>query len=156
VPEQTVPVPATNVTIPSRVVTASIEVDPNDLRTMLLLTGWPEAQIDTAQAVAQAESQGGYADAVGDITLVDEKWGASIGLFQIRSLRHPLSFTGADRLRYAYALRNPWYNCGAAWAITNGGDWSKWSTYTSGAYKAYLGQSPKIKTGHAQAAQWWR
>jgi hypothetical protein len=59
-------------------------------------------------------------------------------------------------LRIAYALRNPWYNCTAALAITGGGDWSKWSAYTSGAYRQYLGQSPKIKTGHAQAAQWWR
>lgn len=154
-PEQQFPVPAQTVTVPSRVVTAAIDVDPLDLRTVLRLTGWPEALLDVAQAIAQAESQA-FADAVGDITLVDAKWGASVGLFQIRSLRSPQSWLGPDLLRYAYPLRNPWYNCSAALAITNGGDWSKWSTFTSGAYKPFLGQSPKIRTGHAQAAQWWR
>jgi hypothetical protein len=133
-----------------------IDLDMTDLRTLLAVVGWPADKIDVAQAVAQAESQGGYADAVGDITLVDAKWGPSIGLFQIRSLRSPQSFGGADLWRYAFPLRQPFYNAQAALAITNGGDWSKWATFISGAYKQYLGQSPKIKTGHAQAAEWWR
>jgi hypothetical protein len=155
VPEQQVPVPPTTVTVPSRLVTASVDVDPMDLRTLLLMVGWAPDKVDVAQAVAQAESST-FSDAVGDITLVDAKWGPSIGLFQIRSLRYPLSFAGADMLRIAYALRNPWYNASAALAITNGGDWSKWSTFTNGDYRQYLGQSPKVRTGHANASQWWK
>ena len=43
-----------------------IDLDMTDLRTLLAVVGWPADKIDVAQAVAQAESQGGYADAVGE------------------------------------------------------------------------------------------
>jgi len=138
----------------------SVDVDMTDLRTLLTIVGWPDAQIDMAQAIAQAEAGDGkgnvFSDAVGDTTLIDVKWGCSIGMFQIRSLRHPPSFGGADIWRWAYPLRQPFYNAQAAYAITNGGDWSKWSTFTSGAYKPFLGQSPKIVPGHARANEWWK
>lgn len=155
VPERSIPVPAQTVSVPAQTLTASVDVDLTDLRTLLLIAGFPPDKIDVAQAVAMAES-GGYSDAVGDLTLMDAKWGPSVGLFQVRSLRHPPSFGGADLWRWAWPLRNPLYNAQAAWAITNGGDWSKWSTFTSGAYRAHLGGSPKIQTGHANAAQWWK
>ena len=47
-----------------------------------------------------AESSGS-SDAVGDVSLVNDKWGPSIGLFQIRSLRHPEDYGAVDRLRVA-------------------------------------------------------
>lgn len=138
-------------------VTVPTSVETDDLRTVLALVGFPADKIDVAQAVAQAESSGGYEDAVGDITLVTAKYGPSIGLFQIRSLRSPQTFTGVDLWRYAWPLRNRWFNASAALAMSKGGtDWTPWSTFTSKAHEAFLGQSPVIKTGHSRAADWWR
>jgi hypothetical protein len=156
VPERSIPVPAQTVTVPAQTISASVDVDLTDGRTLLLLAGFPPSTIDVAQAIAQAES-GWFSDAVGDLTLIDAKWGPSIGLFQMRSLRSPQSFGGTDLYRYAWPLRDAMFNARAALAVTNGGtDWSKWSTFTSGAYRAYLGASPKVSTGHKDAALWWR
>jgi hypothetical protein len=163
--EQVVPVPERTVVIPAdtaivktmeRTVVATIDIDLTNLKTVLRLAGWPEAQLDIGQAIAQAESQC-YSDAVGDITLASEKWGPSIGLFQVRSLRSPQSFGGVDIWRYAWPLRQPLYNAAAALAITKGGtDFAAWSVFTSGSYKQYLGGDPTIKTGHSAAASWWK
>lgn len=137
-------------------VTVPTSLDTDDLTTILALVGFPADKIDTAQAVAQAESQG-YVDAVGDITLVSAKYGPSIGLFQVRSLRHPPSYGGLDLWRHAWPLRNAWFNASAALALSKAGtDWSAWSTFTSNAYQAFLGQRPVVKTGHKSAADWWR
>lgn len=101
-----------------------------------------------------AES-GGYSDAVGDVTLVNDKWGPSIGLFQIRSLRNPLAFNAADRYRYAWALRHPDFNAHAAYVISQGGTtWDLWSVYKSGSYQQHVGKDYEIKTGHIRAEQW--
>lgn len=163
--EQVVPIPERTVTIPAdtaivrtteRSVVATVDVNMLNLKTVMKLAGWPDAQLDLGQAIAQAESQM-YADAVGDVNLASEKWGPSIGLFQIRSLRSPQSFGGNDAWRYAWPLRQPFYNCQAALAITKGGtDFSAWSVFTSGSYKQYLGQDPTIRTGHSAAANWWK
>lgn len=163
--QQTVTVPATTVTVPAttavvtttpKTLNATVTVDTTKLKVVMTLVGWPDAQLDLGQAIAQAESAM-YSDAVGDITLANEKYGPSIGLFQIRSLRSPQSFGGNDLYRYAWPLRNPFFNCAAALAITKGGtDFSLWSTYTSGSYKTYLGQDPVIKTGHSASASWWK
>jgi hypothetical protein len=140
----------------TQTVTVTVSVDTTNLKTLLRLVGWPDAQLDLGQAIAQAESQC-YADAVGDVSLVNEKYGPSIGLFQVRSLRSPQSFGGLDLYRYAWPLRNPFFNAAAALAITKGGtDFSLWSTYTSGSYKAFLGQDPVIRTGHSAAGNWWK
>src|SRR3546814_11985548 len=65
----------------------SSDVCSSDLARPLLETArFSGAALDTALGVAFAES-GGYVDAVGDLALVDAKWGPSIGLVQIRSLR---------------------------------------------------------------------
>lgn len=140
-------------------VTTMVETD--DLRTVLGLAGFTADKVDVAQAIAQAESQG-YEDAVGDTSLVTAKYGPSIGLFQIRSLRSPQTFGGLDAMRYAYPLRNRFYNAAAALQISKGGtDWTGWSTFTKDStgvapYEKFLGQAPLIKTGHAKAADWWR
>lgn len=55
----------------------------------------------------------------------------SVGLWQINMLAHP---TYAEK-----ALLDPLQNAGAAADISNdGGNWSPWSTYTSGAYRQFL------------------
>ena len=147
--------PPQQVTVDPAPMDVSANVDLNDLVTVLTLVGFPD--LDTAQAVAQAES-GCYSDAVGDLDITSPKWGPSIGLFQIRSLRSPQTFYGGpDQWRYAWPLRDPIFNAKAAFAISKGGtDWTPWSTFTSGAYKTYLGQKPAIKTGHSAAASWWK
>lgn len=145
--------------VPTTATTASIETD--DLRTVLTIVGFPADKIDQAQAIAQAESQG-YEDAVGDLSLITAKYGPSIGLFQIRSLRSPPSYGGLDLWRFAWPLRNRFFNAAAALAQSKGGtDWTSWSTFTKPAtgdapYVQYLGQSPQIKTGHSRQADWWR
>lgn len=136
--------------------TVDVEVDLVDGRTLLLMAGFPADKVDVAQAVATAESDW-FADAVGDITLVSSQWGCSIGLFQIRSLRHPASFGGNDLWRYAWPLRQPFFNAQAALAISKGGtDWTPWSAFTSGNYTQHLGKNPRVKTGHTAASSWWK
>lgn len=158
VPEETVVVPARTetVTTASKTLVASISVDLTNLKNLLKVAGWADDKLDIGQAIATAES-GLFYDAVGDVTLISEKWGPSIGLFQIRSLRHPASFGGVDLWRYAWPLRNPLYNAQAAYAITKQGtDFTAWSVFTSKSYEQYLGKDPFIKSGHTAAASWWK
>lgn len=74
--------------------------------------------------------------AVGDKDLANDTWGYSYGGFQIRSLR---ADTGTGKIRDAEKLdANPRFNTKAARAIRLDSGWRAWSTYTNGAYKAYL------------------
>lgn len=123
-------------------------------RGVLMRQGFEAEGLDIALGVSYAESEG-YQDAVGDVTLVDAKWGPSVGLFQVRALRDPLAFGPADRYRFAWALLDPDFNAHAAWVLSNGGtNWSLWSTYTSGSYLARKGKNYTIKSGHVRANQW--
>jgi hypothetical protein len=159
VPAETVTVPerTTTITMPERTLVATVSVDVSNLRTLLRLAGFPDDKVDVAQAIAMAESQG-YADAVGDLTITSAIWGPSIGLFQIRSLKSPPAQNSpTDLWRWAWPLKQPFYNAQAALAISKGGtDWAAWSVWTSKSYEQYLGGDPVIKTGHAQSANWWK
>ena len=73
--------------------------------------------------------------AVGDKELANEKWGYSYGGFQIRSLR---ADAGTGRIRDAERLDEPRFNAKSARAIKLGSGWRAWTTYTNGAYRAYL------------------
>lgn len=78
---------------------------------------------EVAVAVAEAES-GGRPDAVGD-------GGTSLGLWQIHLPAHP-DVSRACAVDPPCAAR-------AAFQISRGGtDWTPWSTYTSGAYLAFM------------------
>lgn len=91
----------------------------------------------TAVAIAGAESAFNV-NAVGDINLIDNKWGPSVGLWQIRSLKNPAAYTGADLLRVETKLTDPYYNARAAYAISKGGtDFKPWSTYTNGMFTKF-------------------
>jgi len=104
--------------------------------------------------VAYAES-GGYVDAVGDLALIDAKWGPSVGLFQIRSLRDPDAWGPLDHVRRASELRDPLYNAKAAHVISREGtDWSPWSVFKSGTYLPYVGVDFPLRTGHIRAHLW--
>lgn len=88
-----------------------------------------------AAAVALAESQGNP-DAVGDRALTDSKWGPSVGLWQIRSLRAEY---GKGTSRDESRLTDPAFNARAMAEISGAGaSWQPWSVYTSGSYRKYL------------------
>ncbi len=64
---------------------------------------------------------------MGDVGLQDEKWGPSIGLFQIRSLKDPSKYK--DPMRNANFLDDPIFNVMAGYEKSKGGtDWGGWTT----------------------------
>jgi hypothetical protein len=93
--------------------------------------GFRGERLTQAVAVALAES-GGVTNVKGDTTLVDGKWGPSIGLWQIRSLRPSQKdeYPEEYRLREQNANLDPLTNAKHAFALSDrGADWSPWSTY---------------------------
>ncbi|SFO03929.1 hypothetical protein SAMN04487980_10486 [Streptomyces sp. cf124] len=112
-----------------------------ELRALAAEAGFTGDDIKIAAAVAMAESKGD-AGAVGDQHLVDNKWGPSIGLFQIRTLKHPGQFSPPDTLRIEGKLKNPLYNAKTAKAIKHAHNWKQWSTFVNGAYKQYMDGGP--------------
>ncbi len=96
-----------------------------------------------------------YADAVGDLALIDETYGPSIGLTQTRALRNPRIWGTADRWRVARLLLDPWYNAVAAYWISKGGtDFSPWTMFRNGMWLPHRGLDFEIKTGHPRAGEW--
>lgn len=126
---------------------------------MFAAAGFTGAALDIALGVAYAESEG-YSDAVGDLKQLEDpavsaKWGPSIGLFQIRSLRDPDAWGRDDKVRIAEKLRDPAFNAYAAYVISKQGtDWSKWTTFRTGSYKKFLSKDYEIRTGHPRAGEW--
>lgn len=90
-----------------------------------------------ATAIAWGES-GLRTDAVGDTTITTDKWGPSVGLWQVRSLK---ADKGTGRTRDADALLDPAFNARAMVEISAGGtNWRPWTIYTNGAWRNYIGQ----------------
>ncbi|MEV5796547.1 peptidoglycan-binding protein [Streptomyces collinus] len=111
------------------------------LRALAKQAGFTGDDIKIAAAVAMAESKGDPS-VIGDQGLVNHKWGPSIGLFQIRSLKHPGQFPPPDMLRIEGKLKDPLYNARTAKAIKEAHNWNQWSTFVSGAYKKYMAGGP--------------
>lgn len=122
-------------------------------RSLLTAAGFTGADLEVALGVAYAESEG-FTDAVGDTTLINDKWGPSIGLFQIRSLRHPEQYPPPDNKRYADKLRDAQYNAAVAYAIVKKYGWKQWSTFNSGSYQKCAGKDFALRTGHPRAGMW--
>ena len=118
-------------------------VSNTSLRSLLRWAGFSGTALNVAVAIVIAES-GGRAKAVGDKALANSKWGPSIGLFQIRSLRNPARYGGLDKYRVASKLFNPMYNAALAYRLYKAGGFGAWSTYKSGAYKRHLGKDMRI------------
>jgi hypothetical protein len=103
----------------------------------LYAQGFRGKSLQTAFAVALAES-GGRTKAVGDKSLANKKYGPSLGVFQIRSLRDPKKYAGGE-WRDGKRLFDPSFNVKAAWNISSEGqNWKAWSTYKNGAFSQYL------------------
>lgn len=114
-----------------------------DLAGLALGAGIPSGAVETAVAIALAES-GGDTDARGDVGIQNATWGPSIGLWQIRSLK---AETGKGTARDANALTDAAFNARAMAQISGGGtNWRPWSVYTSRSYLLYL---PAAKVGVA-------
>lgn len=121
--------------------------------------GVPSGQLDTAAALGLAESAG-KPDATGDETIQTEKWGPSVGLWQIRSLK---TQTGTGQQRDRNALLDPLFNAKAMCAISSGGtDWRPWGAYTNGSYRKFLRggtmgcvAAPACKAALAEATRLW-
>ena len=103
-------------------------LDASDISGYAENAGWSGPDLQVAVAVALAESSGNPS-AVGDTTITP---GGSIGLWQINLAAHP-QYTAAQ-------LTDPQANANAAYSIYQaaGNTFSPWSTYTNGAYSAYI------------------
>jgi len=102
------------------------------VRAHALAAGFTEAQVPIVIAIAYQESRFDSA-AVGDTTITDDKWGPSIGLMQVRSLKNPSAYSGADAMRIADKLTDPAYNLRVSRAIymAAGGKFTDWSTFNN-------------------------
>jgi hypothetical protein len=110
--------------------------------------GFTSAQAVTLTAVGQAES-GLDPNAIGDVALETSKWGPSVGIWQIRTLK---AETGKGTTRDLRALKgNPTAQARAARAIFQSQGLHAWSTYTSGAYRSHL-PAAKRAAGSSPAA----
>lgn len=99
------------------------------LRELARAVGIPDEQLDTAAAIALAESNGGHPDALGD-------QGHSFGLWQINIPAHPEYAPGPQ-------LFDPTLNAVAMAAISNHGkNWHPWSTYNNGLHLPYMPRPP--------------
>ena len=111
-------------------------LSPSQIYTLLLQGGFTPDDARMMTAIAQAESAANPG-AVGDVALETAKWGPSVGLFQIRTLKSETG-TGSDR-DIQRLMNNPAEQVKAARNISNGGrNLRPWSTYTNGAYRKFL------------------
>lgn len=114
--------------------------------------GFTGAALLITTAIAGAESSFDP-NAKGDVNLQTDKWGPSVGLWQIRSLKNPSIYPYPDNLRDASKLTDPDYNAKAAYAISKQGtDFSPWSTFVNNAYQSWLNIVEQITSLQQTAA----
>lgn len=132
-------------------------LSPAQIYTYARDAGLTPAAATIATAIALGES-GGRTDAQGDVGIQDSKWGPSIGLWQIRSVK---AQSGTGQPRDATRLTDPAFNAASMVTISGAGkNWSPWTVYTKGTYKRYLSQVATAVPaggayGSADAADRW-
>lgn len=115
------------------------------LLAILQRAGFSGKALDTAFAVAMAES-GGRMDRPGDVNIQTKKWGPSLGMFQIRSLKHWQDYNSPQR--DGKRLTNPDFNAQSAFTISKGGtNWKPWSTYNNGSFLKYIDDAHRAEAG---------
>ena len=98
----------------------------NKVKELLGYAGFKGSAIKEASQIIGAESAR-RPGAMGDKELQDSKWGPSIGLFQIRSLRDPGKYN--DPMRNDNYLDDPVFNVMAGYEKSKGGtNWNAWTT----------------------------
>jgi hypothetical protein len=123
---------------------------PEQIINLARKVGIPENLIPEFVAISIAENRTGETLAQGDLKLMDDKWGPSVGLMQIRSLKNPSDkkWSKADRLRVEKKLTDPEYNLRTAYEIYKEQGFEPWSTYNPDkktnvrAYEEFL---PEVK-----------
>lgn len=118
----------------------------NKLLDLLYQAGFRGSGLNMAYAIAMAESSGNAKAHNGNSGTGDN----SYGLFQINMLG---SMGPARRKQFGLSsnddLFDPLTNAKVAFKMSNGGkSWGPWSTYSSGAYKQYLGGSQTVTISH--------
>ena len=97
--------------------------------------GFTGTGLITAVAIAIAESSLN-ANATGDVDLQTDKWGPSVGLWQIRTLKP--AYLYMEPVRNIATLYNPLENAKAAFQISKGGsNFGPWSTYVNNTYRKF-------------------
>jgi hypothetical protein len=98
--------------------------------------GFSGSALQTIVAIAMGES-GLRPDAKGDINLQDAKWGPSVGLWQVRTLK---ADTGQGTTRdIQKLLADPNFQAKAAWDISGGGrNFQPWSVWKSGKHTQHM------------------
>ena len=133
------------------------------VRAFFAAGGFSGTGLDQISGIAMAESwssvakTGGFIDAVGDLTLVDAKWGPSVGLVQIRTLKDPYAWGALDRWRDAKKLKDPLFYAQAAYALSKQGtDFTAWSVFKNNnpTYLANVGKDFQLRVGHERALSW--
>ena len=115
------------------------------LRALLASAGFHGQGLDTAVAVAMAES-GGHPTSHNTNAGTGDN---SYGLFQINML----GSLGPARMQQYHLssyndLFDPTVNARVAYQLSQGGtNWTPWTTYTRGTYKQYLGEDMQIGAG---------
>lgn len=109
-----------------------------DLRSILAEAGFRGQALNTAVAIAMAESSGN--------AQAKNNSSNCYGLFQINMS----GAMGPDRMRDYHLnsvddLYNPLTNAKIAYAMSQGGkDWTPWQSYTTGVYQKYLGSNYNV------------
>lgn len=108
------------------------------VRAALLAYGLPAGAARTLSAISGAETGGSYdPNAIGDTSLETTKWGPSVGVFQIRTVK---AETGQGTTRDIQWLQGSLvHQVAAAASISdNGRNFTPWTTYVDGKYQDYL------------------
>lgn len=112
---------------------------PTEIYQAARAAGLNSASAIIAVAVALAESSGDDT-ALGDVSLQNNTWGPSVGVWQIRTLKQQTG-TGGDR-DIAALQGNIGRQAQAMANISNAGtNWTPWTTYTRGTYQKFMGQA---------------
>lgn len=102
---------------------------------LALEAGFSPEDAVTAVAVAAGESSL-RPDARGDVGLQTDKWGPSLGLWQVRSLNEQ---SGTGDARDPERLTDPQFNAQSAFEISGGGsNWQPWTVFREGIHQQYL------------------
>jgi hypothetical protein len=136
--------------------------EPGELTDEMLGTSWWEC-IDPLPSTCTCHPELGpriglhYYDAVGDLALINEKWGPSLTAFQIRTLRDPTAWGRDDVWRDAEKLHDdPIYAAKAARVIVgpNGEHRDYWTMWRNGRYLEHKGEDFELHAGHIRAHLW--
>lgn len=111
--------------------------------------GWSGPDLETAIAVALAESSGN-SSRLGDRTIQNAVYGPSVGLWQIRSVNPGHGNQFDQQHRNADANLDPATNAANAHAIFEQKGWCPWTMHRNGRYRDFLDRAKKAVEANGQ------